>query len=67
MIPEPKMSAQAPYKWLPCVVLTPQDVEDLLHALPKESALSARLRAASDKAAELTARVNEVEEHGRAA
>jgi hypothetical protein len=66
MIPEAKVSAQAPYRWVGCTVLTPQDVRELLEMLPEGSSFIARLRSTSDEAAQLAMHLDEVERDGRA-
>ena len=66
MVPEPKMSPAKPYRWVGCIVLHPQDVKELLQALPKGSHLRARLQDAANEAAAIAGHLNEVEQ-GRAA
>ena len=65
MTPEPKMSAVAPYPWVGAVVLSPDDVEALINALPPEARVVAQLRDAARTAAQLAVGLNEIEQ-GRA-
>lgn len=66
MTPELKSSPAAPYRWVGCIVLTPDEVQDLLRALPKQSSLSTQLRQTSQAAERLADRLNQID-HGRAA
>jgi hypothetical protein len=66
MTPEPKTSTAAPYRWFGCVVLTPNDVANLLHALPQDTHLSNQLQDAAQAAEKLAERLNQIDE-GRAA
>jgi hypothetical protein len=67
MTPEPKMSAMAPYHWVGCVVLTPDEVEELVNELPPDLRQVGQLRSAAQAAAQLARRLNEIDHAGRAA
>jgi hypothetical protein len=65
MTPEPKSSPAAPYGWVGCVVLMPNEVEDLLHAIPEKSPLSDQLRDTAEAVSNLAARLNNIDRPGR--
>ena len=67
MNPEPKMSARPPYQWVGCVVLTPDDVEELVNELPPDVRLVGQLRGAAHAAAQLARHLNEINHAGRVA
>jgi hypothetical protein len=67
MTPAPRMSAAAPYRWVPSVNLDPQDVEALLRALPIDSDIGDRLRATAQDAVQLAGRLNQIERGEKAA
>ena len=63
---EPKMSTRAPYQWIGAIVLSPDDVEELINELPPDARMVAQLQDAAHAAAQLATRLNEIEQ-GRAA
>ena len=67
MTPEPKTSPAAPYRWLGCVVLMPNEVEALLHALPAGSPLVDQLQATAEAAERMADDLNLIDQPRRAA
>jgi hypothetical protein len=66
MTPVPRMSDVAPFRWVGAVVLSPDDVEELINELPPDNHMAAQLRDAARAAATLAMRLNAIE-RGRAA
>jgi hypothetical protein len=59
--PEPKMGQEPPYQWVPCVVLTSDEVQALLQRLPPGSSLRTQLQGAAQAAEELARQLNQIE------
>jgi hypothetical protein len=56
--PEPKLSVAPPYRWQPCVVLRPADIDTLLAAIPTGAPMADSLRETAQAAEEIAARLN---------
>jgi hypothetical protein len=61
---EPKFSDERPYRWIGCVTLTPEELEQIINALPPGDGRRLALREAWDNARARAAELNEVDRKG---
>ena len=62
---EPKFSTETkPYQWVGCVTLNPEELEEIINALPPGSKWRRELRKAWDNAAQRAYQLNQIDQEG---